>query len=106
MDDCVMIIAGFPTEDDAHSAVHATVANGAAARARLLGKRLTTWRNPDGRTAEEFEWTAAFETVIRKRGDVAGIIRQYHGNSDTAACSDIRAGESHYRTWVNNATDA
>jgi uncharacterized protein involved in tolerance to divalent cations len=106
MEDCVMIIAGFPTEDDAHSAVHAAVASEAAARARLLGKRLTTWRSPDGRTTEEFEWTAAFETVIRKRSDVAGLIRQYRGNADTAACSNIRSGESNYRTWVNDATSA
>jgi uncharacterized protein involved in tolerance to divalent cations len=104
MDDCVMIIAGFPTEDDAHSAVHAAVADEAAARARLLGKRLTTWRGPDGKTTEQFEWTAAFETVILKRGDVAGLIRRYHGNADTAACASVRNGDSDYQTWVHNAT--
>lgn len=99
-----MIIAGFPSEDDAHSAVHAAVADEAAARARLLGKRLTTWRGFDGKTTEEYEWTAVFETVILKRQDVAGLIKRYRGNADTAACASVRNSEPDYEKWVHTAT--
>lgn len=99
-----MIIAGFPTEDDAHSAVHAAVAGEAAARAQLLGKRLTTWRDVDGKTTEEFEWTAAFETVQRKRQDVAGLINRYRGNASVAACASVRDSEPDYASWVHAAT--
>lgn len=99
-----MIIAGFPTEDDAHSAVHAAVASEAAARAHLLGKRLTTWRGTDGKTAEEFEWTAVFETVLDKRPDVADVIKRYRGSAETAACASVRNSEPEYQEWVHTAT--